>query len=450
MEYTIESKKGMQGEPLLSVLIPEDQIDEKALYTMESDQPDFLVPFHYRYIDGNVEFIYTPQKRLKLLFFAGARSQDDYIVFWKKLISPLERCEDWFMRTDGFVLDLQYVYYDKDANEICYLYIPVRQTLQDPADIRQFLQKTASQFTTDNSDLTVCVLGYLLQEGAVQPEDFLQMLAPYAGRKTKPAQTAASSAAQAAYVQQSTPAASVHQPVSAPHPEQEPAAKQQNVPSAIKTPNSHLDDDFNDLKWGEEESSNNTREKKPKKEKPPKKPKEKKSFLSILGKKEPKEPSQPLHGGAQLGDMPLYTPSSPDPQPTPAPSAQPVWYVEQQDDGVTQLNTHETQLRYIGNLNHPAVIQLRVPDNGYFRIGRYDVSVGKQQFDFEFPPDTPAVSRRHAAIGRRGDIYYLADLGSRAGTFVNERKLNPNEEQPLSAGDRISFGNAGANYIFEP
>ena len=49
MEYTIESRKGMQGETLLSVTIPEAQIDEKALYTMETERPDFLVPFHYRY-----------------------------------------------------------------------------------------------------------------------------------------------------------------------------------------------------------------------------------------------------------------------------------------------------------------------------------------------------------------------------------------------------------------
>ena len=48
MEYTIESKQGMQGEAMLSVLIPEEQVDEKALYTIESDRPEVLVPFHYR------------------------------------------------------------------------------------------------------------------------------------------------------------------------------------------------------------------------------------------------------------------------------------------------------------------------------------------------------------------------------------------------------------------
>ena len=457
MEYTIESRKGMQGETLLSVTIPEAQIDEKALYTMETERPDFLVPFHYRYIDGNVEFIYTPLKRLKLLFFAGERSQQDYVDFWRKIVSPLERCEDWFMRADGFVLDLQHVYYDKDANEVCYLYVPARGQRQDTADIRQFLQKVASQFTTANSDLTVRVLGYLLQDGAFEPEDFLKMLAPYAEKKSgsgkaAPAapQTGSSYAQQASYAQPSAPQAPAYQQPPVPTPP--PAQEKEPEPSAPKKPNSHMDDGFLNF-MVEEEGSTPKRDGKWKK--PPKAEKvkkEKKPSIFPFGKKEKKQEEAPqaLRGGAQLEDMPMYTPPAPQPTPQPAPAPQPVWYAEQQVDGVTQLGNHETQLRYIGNLNHPVVIPIHFPASGLFRIGRYDVSTGKRQCDFEFPPDTPAVSRRHAAIGQRGEGYYIVDLGSRAGTYLNERKLGPNEEPALSAGDRIAFGNAGANYIFEP
>src|SRR3954452_11670501 len=41
--------------------------------------------------------------------------------------------------------------------------------------------------------------------------------------------------------------------------------------------------------------------------------------------------------------------------------------------------------------------------------------------DIVLPP--PYVSKRHAAIERRPDGYYLEDLDSRAGTFLGGRKL---------------------------
>ena len=36
------------------------------------------------------------------------------------------------------------------------------------------------------------------------------------------------------------------------------------------------------------------------------------------------------------------------------------------------------------------------------------------------------VSRRHAGIEQRGSVLYLRDLGSRAGTFVNDQQVDPN------------------------
>jgi len=84
-----------------------------------------------------------------------------------------------------------------------------------------------------------------------------------------------------------------------------------------------------------------------------------------------------------------------------------------------------------------------------FIIGRFDISIGRKQGDFEFEKNTKAVSRRHAAIERtvRGTI--VTDLISRAGTFINGQRISPGEPYLLKDGDHLSFGNAGADYIFE-
>ena len=49
-----------------------------------------------------------------------------------------------------------------------------------------------------------------------------------------------------------------------------------------------------------------------------------------------------------------------------------------------------------------------------------------------------SVSRRHAMIEKEGDRFVIADLGSRNGTFVNDRRLG--RPQALAVGDVIRIG----------
>ncbi|MDO4616379.1 MAG: DUF6382 domain-containing protein [Lachnospiraceae bacterium] len=53
------------------------------------------------------------------------------------------------------------------------------------------------------------------------------------------------------------------------------------------------------------------------------------------------------------------------------------------------------------------------------------------------------ISRIHARILCRGDDCFLSDRNSRNGTKLNGILLKPEEEQPLSDGDRITFANTG-------
>ncbi|MBS2032055.1 MAG: FHA domain-containing protein [Deltaproteobacteria bacterium] len=52
----------------------------------------------------------------------------------------------------------------------------------------------------------------------------------------------------------------------------------------------------------------------------------------------------------------------------------------------------------------------------------------------------PSVSRRHAALSRRGEQYFLADAGSQNGTYVNWAKISGEVE--IFPGDQVSIGSA--------
>jgi hypothetical protein len=56
------------------------------------------------------------------------------------------------------------------------------------------------------------------------------------------------------------------------------------------------------------------------------------------------------------------------------------------------------------------------------------------------------VSRVHARIRCLEGAYYLMDLNSRNGTFLNGELLPGGKEAELSDGDRISFADAGSRF----
>jgi hypothetical protein len=75
-------------------------------------------------------------------------------------------------------------------------------------------------------------------------------------------------------------------------------------------------------------------------------------------------------------------------------------------------------------------------------IGRWDADSGIFP-DVDLDADDPEakVSRRHARITRRGAQYFIEDLGSTNGTFINRgRRLLPGDRQPLNDGDELIIG----------
>lgn len=58
----------------------------------------------------------------------------------------------------------------------------------------------------------------------------------------------------------------------------------------------------------------------------------------------------------------------------------------------------------------------------------------------------PAVSRIHGRIRREGEDFYVSDLNSRNGTFLNDSILEPEREYLLHNGDRISIAGTELEY----
>ncbi len=79
-------------------------------------------------------------------------------------------------------------------------------------------------------------------------------------------------------------------------------------------------------------------------------------------------------------------------------------------------------------------------------IKDYPFFIGTAKNNLGYSLINTAVSRYHAKLEKDESRFILTDLDSTNGTFVNGRKLMPNENLEIKQGDAVSFANIG--YIF--
>jgi serine phosphatase RsbU (regulator of sigma subunit) len=86
------------------------------------------------------------------------------------------------------------------------------------------------------------------------------------------------------------------------------------------------------------------------------------------------------------------------------------------------------------------LVTLQGPDPGQkYPLDRPCAILGRQA-DSTICLSAKAVSRQHAQILNREDGYYVEDLGSSNGTFVNGRRLNPHAPARLTEHDALQIG----------
>jgi pSer/pThr/pTyr-binding forkhead associated (FHA) protein len=83
------------------------------------------------------------------------------------------------------------------------------------------------------------------------------------------------------------------------------------------------------------------------------------------------------------------------------------------------------------------------PDAGHaHRAGEKALRLGRSP-DNDVILRDPATSGHHARLERRGDVFWVVDLGSTNGTFVNGEAV---QEKQLNEGDRLTVGQNSVHF----
>jgi pSer/pThr/pTyr-binding forkhead associated (FHA) protein len=111
-----------------------------------------------------------------------------------------------------------------------------------------------------------------------------------------------------------------------------------------------------------------------------------------------------------------------------------------------------TQLQHVtGRLVHVQTDRLiELPQNlSVIHIGKPNDRI-PPDVDVSGFPDSEIVSRIHSDIRIEGDAYYIEDVGSSNGTYINNLPLLPGNRHRLRPGDRISLGKGDlVTFIFQ-
>jgi sigma-B regulation protein RsbU (phosphoserine phosphatase) len=95
----------------------------------------------------------------------------------------------------------------------------------------------------------------------------------------------------------------------------------------------------------------------------------------------------------------------------------------------------------------PALVFVQGSEQKNIVLNRTPFSVGRK-IDKDLVIADPRVSRDHAQIMQEGQDFFIVDLGSKHGTFVNGERI---QRQKLERGDRLEFGARDSAYVlFNP
>ncbi len=80
-----------------------------------------------------------------------------------------------------------------------------------------------------------------------------------------------------------------------------------------------------------------------------------------------------------------------------------------------------------------------LPQNLVIHVGKSNKQI-PIDIDLSGFPNSDIVSRIHADIRREGNVFFVEDMGSANGTYINQTLLVPGHRYQLKEGDKLSLG----------
>ena len=451
------------GRNILSLSLSNDLIDEITLRTLMQDKPEFLTKFTVFQDGMNRVIQYDVTGLTPLSYDTKVYSSLELIDLLLDMLSTLMSSYDWFMDYHNFKIDHKSIMMNNNTNKFQLLYIPIKESISTEQEIKNCFIELISQLNLSSAEKVVNkILFFLIKDFfLVNFQQFLNELreevVKEVGVKTpqKPLVEVKEPVKEVKPITDEQP--SLNQVVSTPvniQPMIQPIAKVesntkgQSVPVPNSKPKKGI---FGDLFSKKDKSVPKSQMKKSGLEE---------EIEKRLGTQSVKQPAnhQPVTNinSKANTNTPLMMGATSNHQPSPSPmiSAVPK-KIQSLDSEVTEFLDIDTfdglHLKYVGTYDSSyidEIIPIEFINNG-FRIGRFDITKGQKRLEFEFHQSIKHISRTHVRIEKEDNKYFIIDINSANGTFINGQRINPMYPYEVSINDKISFSNKGLDFILK-
>jgi len=474
-------KEESTGLKMFATVSLPDGIDETAFKTMDFSAPPFVPPVQRYEENGEHVLSYdvTADRYVKLSLFGSAEiTPVNFAALMKNITSVFTKCDDYFMNPLNFIIHEDYVYVKKQTFEAHLIYVPLEEPLYTEDEMcRNIFRIVRRIIKTDREwSLVGTHLFAMTEETSIYKiaDMFAKLYEEYGGASNYPN---APSAPPVSQVNLAPPPVNVNRE---PERQPQPAAPQPPPPSPPPQPQpqppqnsagafsggNRFGGQQQPGPFGAPASQPSMQQKSPrelKQEEKVRKERErqeqkamKKGGGGMFSGAKPPQPmqqqfnlqqhQQPKPPEVQQQRVPEYAnvgaPAAPAPAPAPIAVTDESEHTQLLSGESTQLLSQvSARLDYCGQpgKNLPKVIRIDM-NNGSFSIGR--IASGKSTCDYSFPDGTEGVSRNHAQIREMGGKYYIFDMNSSFGTYVNSVRIPPQQACELTDGAKVAFSPA--------
>lgn len=425
------------------------QCDEIACGSLKLEQPQYILYTVLDYTTNIVTMRYSvPEEYVDVASIEGELQIEEILGLYEKILEMLDTCEDWFLKPGGLCFELSHVYINTEHNELKVLYVPEMKAKLEMQNVKYLMISLLEKCKETSGGAIQLQLYKYFYKPHFNIEEFKDMLEDFkkvlevSKDKTEPAK----SREQEAYVAKMSAQAEIATSFEIKEIEE------------IEEPE-QLEEELKEIVEDKIENSTSRGYYGPK------------LYPSQLSQEEVEEMVKSIYSGNGTSNI-IDVPSK-DIEEVGEGSGEDVEsvkkehgtnYVSEQRssysskrknlfDNVfstakpqptkpkTSSQNHVATLKSISihtRYDLPKLIELHMV-NQKFTIGRATRTGELTGADYEFGSEITPISRIHARIEMKEGAYYLQDLGSSNGTFLNGNKIEPHKPYLIEDGDKIAF-----------
>lgn len=427
--------------------------DQIACGALKLETPEFVMPVIFERGTGMLTVRYSvPDGCEPLDVFNKTLVIEDVLKLYEYVLSSLEECKDWYLVPEGFCFDTNHVYISENHEQLVFAYIPDGRTNLDVHGLKSIFISLLEKCTETSGGTIQLQLYKYFYKPKFSLEEFKEMIEKFMDEISHKQQVAIPvEVKRTSEPVVSTPPIEKAVPEVPVKKEESPTtygAKTQGVRGTENNPRSVYAAQPNRSQLSQEEIEEmvksiysskpvETAEKKIAEE-PSIYGAKDTSTSQVSSQVEREEDKEESFYGSKskstivntasktknLFDNVFSTTTKTNKATTPA--------GERRRGPV--LKSISTHTRY----DLPKVVPIDFKGDKFI-IGRATRTGEDTGADYEFGAEITPISRVHAQIERQDELYYLKDLGSSNGTFLNGTKIEPEKAYQIEEGDKIAF-----------